>query len=59
MGTIYMEILSKAVPLAMLTFVVSSMLAVGVSLTVGQILAPLRNRRLTVTSVSRTQALRR
>ena len=54
-----MEILSKAVPLAMLTFVVSSMLAVGVSLTVGQILAPLRNRRLTVTSVSRTQALRR
>lgn len=41
-----MELLSKAVPIAMLAFVVSSMLAVGVSLTVGQILAPLRNSRL-------------
>ena len=41
-----MEILRRAVPLAMLTFVVSSMLAVGVSLTVGQILAPLRNLKL-------------
>ena len=35
-----MELLSKAVPVAMLAFVVSSMLAVGVSLTVGQIMAP-------------------
>jgi BASS family bile acid:Na+ symporter len=41
-----MELLSKAVPAAMLAFVVSSMLAVGVSLTVGQILVPLRNGRL-------------
>jgi BASS family bile acid:Na+ symporter len=41
-----MQLLSKAVPVAMLAFVLSSMLAVGVSLTVGQILAPLRNVRL-------------
>ena len=43
-----MEILSKAVPIAMLAFVVSSMLAVGVSLTLAQILAPLRNYKLVV-----------
>jgi len=41
-----MEILSKAIPIAMLVFVVSSMLAVGVSLTVAQILAPLRIYKL-------------
>lgn len=41
-----MELLSKAVPVAMFFFVVSSMLAVGVSLSVGQILAPLRNGKL-------------
>jgi BASS family bile acid:Na+ symporter len=41
-----MEILGKAVPVAMLAFVVSSMLAVGVSLTVAEILAPLRNYKL-------------
>src|SRR5215469_15217692 len=41
-----MELLSKAVPIAMLLFVVSSMLAVGVSLTLGQIVAPLRNGKL-------------
>ena len=41
-----MELLSKAVPIAMLGFVVSSMLAVGLSLTVGQIVAPLRNVKL-------------
>lgn len=41
-----MEFLSKAVPVTMLVFVVSSMLAVGLSLTVGQIAAPLRNARL-------------
>src|SRR5277367_687316 len=41
-----MEFLSKIVPLTMLVFVVSSMLAVGLSLTVGEILAPLRNIRL-------------
>ena len=41
-----MELLSKAVPIVMLAFVVSSMLAVGASLTVMQILDPLRNRKL-------------
>jgi BASS family bile acid:Na+ symporter len=41
-----METLSKIVPIAMLTFVLSSMLSMGLSLTVGQILAPLRNHRL-------------
>ena len=41
-----MEFLSKVIPLTILVFVVSSMLAVGLSLTVGEILAPLRNRRL-------------
>jgi bile acid:Na+ symporter, BASS family len=41
-----MEFLSKAVPVTMLVFVVSSMLAVGLSLTLGQILAPLRDAKL-------------
>lgn len=41
-----MEILSKAVPVTMLSFVVSSMLAVGLSLTVAQIADPLRSVRL-------------
>ena len=41
-----MELLSKAVPITMLAFVVSSMLAVGLSLTIQQIVAPLRNKRL-------------
>lgn len=41
-----MQLLSKAVPITMLVFVVSSMLAVGVSLTLGQILLPLRNGKL-------------
>jgi len=41
-----MEILSKAVPIAMLAFVVSSMLAMGLSLSVSQILAPLRDYKL-------------
>lgn len=41
-----MELLSKAVPAMMLVFVVSSMLAVGVSLTVQQILVPLLNGKL-------------
>ena len=41
-----MEFLSKAVPITMLAFVVSSMLAVGLSLTIGQIVAPLRNGKL-------------
>jgi BASS family bile acid:Na+ symporter len=43
-----MEILSKIIPFAMLTFVLSSMLSMGLSLTVRQILAPLRNYRLIV-----------
>lgn len=41
-----MELLSKIVPVAMLAFVISSMLTVGLSLTVGQIIDPLRNIRL-------------
>ena len=41
-----MEILSRAIPVTMLVFVVSSMLAVGLSLTVAQILAPLRSVRV-------------
>ncbi len=41
-----MEILSKAIPVTMLVFVASSMLAVGLSLTVAQILAPLRSVRV-------------
>ncbi|HEV7512265.1 MAG TPA: bile acid:sodium symporter [Candidatus Acidoferrum sp.] len=41
-----MEILSKAIPVMMLVFVVSSMLAVGLSLTVAQILAPLHSVRV-------------
>jgi BASS family bile acid:Na+ symporter len=40
------EFLSNVIPPTTLVFVVSSMLAVGLSLTVGEILAPLRNRRL-------------
>ena len=40
------EILSKIVPVAMLAFVISSMLAMGLSLTVREIVAPLRNARL-------------
>src|SRR5215470_1058427 len=41
-----MEILSKIVPIVMLAFVLSSMLSMGLSLTVAEILAPLRNYRL-------------
>jgi BASS family bile acid:Na+ symporter len=40
-----------AVDVATLAFVVSSMLAMGLGLTVGQIVAPLRNRRLVVLSL--------
>jgi len=43
-----MEILSKVIPITMLAFVLSSMLSVGLSLTVAQILVPLRNYRLIV-----------
>ena len=41
-----MELLARLVPFAMLGFVVSSMLAVGLSLTLAQIADPLRNLRL-------------
>src|SRR6202045_5382385 len=40
------ELLSKAATVAMLTFVVSGMLAMGAGLTVSQIFEPLRNARL-------------
>jgi bile acid:Na+ symporter, BASS family len=43
-----MELLQKASLVAMLAFVLSSMLAMGLDLTVGQIIAPLRNVRLVV-----------
>ena len=43
-----MELLSKAATVAMLSFVVSSMLAMGAGLTVPQIAEPLRNARLVV-----------
>ena len=43
-----MELLSKAATVAMLSFVVTSMLAMGAGLTVSQISAPLRNARLVV-----------
>ncbi|MGA8699186.1 MAG: hypothetical protein WB689_36225 [Xanthobacteraceae bacterium] len=41
-----MDLLSKAATVAMLSFVVSSMLAMGTGLTVAQIIEPLRNIRL-------------
>ena len=41
-----MELLSKVVPITMLAFVVSSMLAVGLSLTIRQIVGPLRDGKL-------------
>jgi BASS family bile acid:Na+ symporter len=41
-----MDLLSKAATIAMLGFVVSSMLAMGAGLTVAQIIEPLRNARL-------------
>ena len=43
-----MDLLSKAATVAMLSFVVSSMLAMGAGLTVSQIFEPLRNARLVV-----------
>jgi BASS family bile acid:Na+ symporter len=41
-----MELLQKASSVAMFAFVLSSMLAMGLNLTVGQIITPLRNVRL-------------
>jgi len=46
-----MDLAQKAVSVAMLTFVLSSMLGMGLGLTVGQILAPLRNVRLVALSL--------
>ena len=46
-----MEILQKAVPLAMFVFVLSSMLAMGLGLTIAEIIAPLRNIRLVAMSL--------
>src|SRR5205814_6361230 len=43
-----MEILRKVIPITMLAFVLSSMLSMGLSLTVAQILVPLRNFKLIV-----------
>ena len=40
------DLLNKAVPVAMLGFVVSSMLEMGLGLTIREIIAPLRNARL-------------
>jgi bile acid:Na+ symporter, BASS family len=46
-----MELVQKATSVAMLVFVLSSMVAMGLGLTVGQIIAPLRNARLVVLSL--------
>src|SRR5205807_5694278 len=46
-----MELMQKLVPLPMLVFVVSSMLAMGLGLTVGGIIAPLRDVRRVVLSL--------
>ena len=46
-----MELMQKAASIAMLLFVLSSMLAMGLDLTVGQIIAPLRNVRLVMLSL--------
>jgi len=43
-----MDLLNKAATIAMLSFVVSSMLAMGAGLTATQIIQPLRNVRLVV-----------
>ena len=46
-----MELLRKATSVAMLIFVLSSMLAMGLGLTVSQIITPLRHARLVVLSL--------
>jgi BASS family bile acid:Na+ symporter len=46
-----MDILEKLTPIAMVTFVLSSMLAMGLSLTVAQIVTPLKNFRLVALSL--------
>ena len=51
-----MELLSKATTVAMLSIVVSSMLAMGAGLTVSQISEPLRNARLVFLALFRLDA---
>ena len=46
-----MELMQKATSVAVLIFVLSSMLAMGLGLTVSQIITPLRNARLVVLSL--------
>ena len=46
-----MDLLSKASTIAMLSFVISSMLAMGVGLSISQIVQPLRNPRLIVSAL--------
>jgi bile acid:Na+ symporter, BASS family len=46
-----MELMQKATSVAMLIFVLSSMLAMGLGLTVSQLITPLRNARLVVLSL--------
>jgi bile acid:Na+ symporter, BASS family len=53
-----MELLSKAVTVAMVSFVVSSMLAMGAALTVSQIFDPLRNVRLVMLALVANFVLR-
>src|SRR5437867_8305473 len=52
-----MELMQKTAPLAMLAFVLSSMLAMGLGLTVGGIIAPLRDVRRVVLSLLTNFAL--
>jgi bile acid:Na+ symporter, BASS family len=46
-----MELIRAVTPFALLVFVVSSMLAMGLSVTIGQVAAPLRNVRLVMLSL--------
>ncbi len=48
MTLMFTQLLSKGADVAMLSFVISSMLALGTSLTIAQIIEPLRNIRLVV-----------
>src|SRR5688500_13614990 len=46
-----MELMQKITPIAVLIFVISSMLATGLGLTISEIITPLRNARLVVLSL--------
>src|SRR5690242_3020529 len=52
-----MELLQRAASVAVLIFVVSSMLAMGLGLTVREIVAPLRNARILILSLVANFAL--